>query len=171
MEYLILVFLHLLFGIIWAGGAIAAGFFIIPAVLEAGPAGGAVMAGVTRRKLPVVLSIAATLVLLTGVRLYMLRFTTQWFVTPEGLALTLGAVLGLGAFIIGLFVQTPTAEKLGALAAKIAASGAPPTPAQSAELQALRGRLGRVAKITAWHLLIAIVLMAGHRIIAMIQSM
>ena len=46
MEYLILIFLHVLFGIFWAGGAIVAGFFIFPSVLDAGPAGGAVMAGV-----------------------------------------------------------------------------------------------------------------------------
>jgi uncharacterized membrane protein len=170
MESVTLIFLHVLFGIVWAGGAIVAGFFIIPSVLEAGPAGGMVMAGVTRRKLPVVLTVSATLVLLTGVRLYMLRFNSQWLVTPEGLALTLGAILGLGAFILGVFVQKPTAERLGALAAQVAASGAPPTSAQAAELQALRERLGRVAKLTAWHLLVAVVLMAGHRLIAMIQS-
>jgi uncharacterized membrane protein len=170
MEYLLLIFVHVLFGIVWAGGAIMAGFFIIPSVLEAGPAGGMVMAGVTKRKLPVFLSISATLVLLTGVRLYMLRFNSQWLVTPEGLALTIGAILGLGAFILGLFVQKPAAEKLGALAAKVAASGAPPTGAEAAELKALRERLGRIAKITAWHLLVAAILMAGHRLLAMIQS-
>ena len=171
MEYLLLIFLHVLFGIFWAGGAIVAGFFIIPSVLEAGPAGGAVMAGVTKRKLPIIFSVAATIVLVTGLRLYMLRFNSQWLVTPEGIALTLGALLGLGAFLIGLFVQKPAAEKLGALAAKVAASGAPPTAAQAAELQELRTRLGRIAKVTGWHLLIAIILMTGHRVIAMLQSM
>ena len=54
MEYLILIFVHVLFGIFWAGGAIVAGFFILPAVVDAGPAGGAVMAGVVRRRLPVI---------------------------------------------------------------------------------------------------------------------
>ena len=168
MEYLILIFLHVLFGIFWAGGAVVAGFFIIPSVLEAGPAGAAVMAGVTRRRLPVIFSLAAIVVLLTGIRLYMLRFTPEWLVTKEGIALSLGAVLGLGGFFIGLFVQKPTAERLGALARQLAAAGTAPTAAQAAELQALRERLGRVAKVTAWHLLIASVLMAGHAVVAVL---
>ena len=168
MEYLILIFLHVLFGIFWAGGAIVAGFFILPAVVDAGPAGGAVMAGVVRRRLPVIISLAAVIVLLTGVRLYMLRFTPEWFLTKEGLVLSLGALLAIGAFVIGLFVQKPVAERLGALAGQLAAAGSAPTAAQAAELQALRARLRRVANLTAWHLLVASILMAGHRLAAVL---
>jgi hypothetical protein len=166
MEYLTLVFLHVLFGILWAGGAIVAGLFIIPSVIDAGPGGAAVMAGVARRRLPLVLTTAGSIVVLTGLRLYMLRFSSDWIASPHGLVLTLGAVLGLGAFVIGVFVQRPAAMQLGALGARIAASGAPPTAEQAAELQALRARLQRVARLTAWHLIGAAVLMASHRFVA-----
>ena len=168
MEYLILISLHAFFGIIWAGATVLAGFFIVPSVFEAGPAAGPVMAGIARRKMPIILSLAATIVVITGLRLYMLKFTPEWLVTKEGIALSLGGLLALGAFVMGLFIQKPTAERLGALAAQIAASGAPPTAAQAAELQALRGRLLRIAKVTGWHLLVAALLMASHKLVAVL---
>jgi uncharacterized membrane protein len=164
MEYFTLIFLHVFLGIVWAGGAIVAGIFIIPAGRAGGPAGGAVVAGVARRKLPLVLTMAAALVVLTGVRLYMIRFTPAWLTSPEGIVLTLGGLLGLAAFVLGVFIQRPTAERLGALSADIAKSGAPPSASQNAELQALRQRLRKVASLTAWHLLGAAALMSAHRL-------
>jgi len=70
--------------------------------------------------------------------------------------------------VMGLFIQKPAAERLGALSAQIAASGKAPTAAQAAELQALRTRLGRIAKLTAWHLLVAALLMATHRLVSVL---
>ena len=166
MEYLSVVFLHILFGIVWAGGAIITGFFILPAVLEAGPGGGAVMAGVAKRKLPIFLSIASVMVVLTGARLYMFRFSSGWLTSPEGFVLTLGALLAVAALAMGLGIQKPTVEKLGALSAKIAASGQPPSSAEKAELDALRTRLKKIGALTAWHLLGAATLMAMHRLAA-----
>ena len=49
MEFPVLILIHVVFGIFWAGGAIVLGLFVVPAVLDAGPAGGAVMAGVVKR--------------------------------------------------------------------------------------------------------------------------
>jgi len=166
MEYVTLILLHVFFGILWAGGAIAAGFFIIPAVLEAGPAGGPVMAGVLKRRFPVVMTASALVVVLTGLRLYSMRFSLDWLGTTHGIVLSIGALAGIGAFIIGFFVQRPTADKMGALGAKLAAKGAPPSPEEAAEMQALRTRLGKVARVTAWHLIVAALLMAAHQLAA-----
>lgn len=164
MEYLSLVFLHVFFGILWAGGGAATGLFILPSVIDAGPAGGAVMAGVVKRKFPLVMTVSAWVVLLTGLRLYMLRFSTTWVTTPEGLVITLGAILAIGAFVLGVFIQKPTVEKLSALGAAVAASGAPPSPAQAGQMQALRTKLQKIGRLTAWHLLGAAALMAMHRL-------
>src|SRR5262245_22697536 len=101
MEFPFLILLHVAFGIVWAGGAIVLGLFVLPSILDAGPGGGAVMAGVVKRRMPIVLTMAAALVVLTGLRLYMLRFSVGWLTSPEGLVLSLGALLGLGAFGIG----------------------------------------------------------------------
>jgi uncharacterized membrane protein len=167
MEFSTLLLVHVFFGILWGGGAIAAGFFIIPSVLEAGPAGGAVMAGVMRRRFPILMSVAAGLVVLSGLRLYSMRFSTAFLGTPEGVVLTLGAVLGLGGFFMGVFAQRPTAQRLSALGAQIAAAGVPPTAEQAAEMQTFRARLSKVARLTAWHVLVASLLMASHRLAAM----
>lgn len=167
MEYAVLILLHVAGGLLWAGGAITAGFFVIPAVLEAGPAGGAVMAGVVKRGFPGVMTAAGGVVVLTGLRLYSLRFDVEWLANPEGLALTVGGLLGIGAMVIGQFLQKPLVMRIGALAGQIAAAGTPPTAEQAAELAALRTRLGKVARITAWHVLGASVLMAMHRLTTM----
>lgn len=167
MEYLVLIFLHVTLGIFWAGAAAVLGLFIIPSVLDAGPAGGAVMAGVVKRRMPIYLTTAGALVVLTGIRLYMVRFSPAWLTSPEGLVLTLGALLGIGGLGIGVGVQKPTVQKLSALGQQIAKSGAPPSAEQAAEMKALQQKLRRSAKLTAWHLIAASALMASHRLATM----
>jgi hypothetical protein len=164
MEYLILVFLHVLCGIFWAGAGIVLGLFVVPSVMEAGPQAGGVMLGIARRRLPMVMTVLGAIVVLTGLRLYMLRFSPAWLSTPNGIVLTVGGVLGLGAFAIGVFVQRPAAMRMGVLAAEIARAGGTPDPARAAEVQALRAKLGRAATLTALHLLGAATLMAVQRL-------
>jgi hypothetical protein len=168
MEFPVLILLHVAFGILWAGGAVVLGLFVLPSVLDAGPAGSAVMAGVVKRRMPVVLTLAAALVVLTGIRLYMLHFSMDWLTSAEGLVLTLGALLGLGGFGLGVFVQKPTAERLALLGLQVAQSGGPPTAAQTGELRALQAKLRRVGRLTAWHLIGSALLMASHRLAAML---
>lgn len=148
-------------GIFWAAAGIAVGLLIVPSVMDAGPGGGAVMQGIVRRKFPMIMTITGTIVILTGLRLYMVRFSWAWLQTPDGIVLTLGGILALGAYAIGVFVQRPTAQRLGVLAAEMARGGAA-DPARAAEMQALRARMLRVARLTAWHLAGAAALMAGH---------
>ncbi len=163
MEIAILRLIHLGCGILWAGGAVLVGFFIVPAVGEAGPAGGAVMQGVVKRKMPLFLTGLGLLTVLSGARLYMIRFSMQWLYTAEGICLTLGGLLGTAALIVGITVSKPTVEKMGKLGAEIKAAGGPPTPEQAALMQALGARVGKAAKVVAWHVIVAVVLMAGLR--------
>lgn len=167
MEYLGLVFLHVVFGVVWAGGGVVLGLFVIPSVVEAGPAGGAVMAGVMKRKLPIMMTVAGLVTVLTGARIYFVRFSTEWLRTPEGIAITIGALLAIEAMIIGIFVQKPVAQKIGALGARMASAGRPPTPEESSEMRALQGRLRVAATVSAWSVLGAAILMAAHRLATM----
>jgi hypothetical protein len=166
MEYVSLILIHVAAGVFWAGGVMTAGFFVIPAVIEAGPAGGAVMGGVMKRKFAVLMVTAGTLVVLTGLRMYMVRFSSQWLGSPEGIVLTLGGLLGIGALAIGITIQKPASERMAALAAQIAASGGTPTAEQAAQMAALRARLLKIARINAFHVLAATLLMASHRLFA-----
>ncbi|MBM4185156.1 MAG: hypothetical protein FJ207_13230 [Gemmatimonadetes bacterium] len=113
------------------------------------------------------MTVSGAIVVLTGLRLYSILLSGDWIVTPQGIVLSLGAIAGIGAFVTGVWVQKPTAEKLGALAGQVAAAGKPPTSDQAAELERLRTRLAKVAKVTAWHLIVAAVLMASHRMAAL----
>lgn len=164
MEYPILILIHLSCGVVWAGGLITVGFFVVPAVFESGPAGGAVIAGIMRRRFATLMTAAGALVVVSGLRLYMLRFSADWIGSANGIVLTLGALLGLAAFIIGVFVQKPTATRFAALGAKLASSGDAPSAEEAAELEALRVRLAKIAKVSAWHVLAALLLMAAHRL-------
>jgi uncharacterized membrane protein len=168
MEYASLVLIHVFFAIIWAGGVVTMSMFVFPSVFEAGPAGGAVMAGMIKRKFPVFMTTSGVLVVLSGIRLFTLQpLSADWFMSPHGIVLTLGGIAGLGALAIGFAVAKPTSEKLGALAGQIAAAGTPPTPEQAAEMAALRTKLAKVARVTAFHLLAAAILMSSHRLAAM----
>jgi uncharacterized membrane protein len=168
MEFPVLILLHVAFGILWAGGAVLIGLFIVPSILDAGPAGGAVMAGIIKRRMPAVLTVAAALVVLTGVRLYMLRYSLAWLMSLEGLVLTFGAMLALGAFGLAVFVQKPAASRLAALGVQVAMTGGAPDAAQAAELRELQAKLRHVARLVAWHLVGASLLMASHRLAAML---
>jgi hypothetical protein len=163
MEYFLLIFLHVLGGILWAGGAFVMGVFFVPAVMEAGPGAGPVMAGLIRRRFPTVMMTFGLIVVLTGLRLYMLRFSSAWLVSAEGIVLTLGALLAIAGLAMGIAIQRPAAQRLGVLAAGLAKSGQAPTPEQMAEMQALRSKAVRTGRLIAWHLMAAAALMAFHR--------
>lgn len=157
MEYSALILIHVAAGIVWGGGVLINGFFLIPAVLEAGPAGGTVMAALVRRHYSPYLVTAAVLALLSGLRLYQLRFSLAWLGTAEGAVLTLGGLLAISAWAIGLFRQKPLAAQMAQLAQQ----------GRHDELPAVATRFVRYARLSAWHLVAVVLLMAGHRLAAL----
>ncbi len=169
MEYGFVRLLHITAGVLWAGFAGFIGWYLMPALKAAGPqAGGAVMVQVMARKLPVFMNVAALVVFLTGIRLYMLSFSMAWLTSGLGISLTFGAVLALGGAVIGVAVSRPTFMKLAALSADVKAKGMPPTAEQQAELDRLSAKGSRASTLVAWHLLGATVSMAGSRLFAML---
>jgi uncharacterized membrane protein len=165
LSYTLTVLVHVLFGILWAGGSVALGLFVIPAVIEAGPNGGPVMGGIVKRKLPQIYTGFAVLTVLSGLFLLHVRSAGNpaFWGSTEGIVLSVGALLGLGAFGIGVGMQRPAAMGLGALGAQIAAQGTPPTAEQGAQMAALRAKLGKAARLQAFHVLAAALCMAAHR--------
>jgi len=172
MAYGILVFVHVLSTALWASIAFFFGHFLVPAVFGAGPAGGAVMGGLIQRKMPQFMTLAAVLGVASGLALYWLRFSAEgagaaWALRPEGLALTLGGLAGLHAFIKGLLVSKPTAEKLGALGAQIAQAQGKPSPELLAEFQATQAKMAKSSRSSGYELLAAMALMSMHRLLAL----
>jgi hypothetical protein len=171
MLFAVLIFVHVFCGTLWAVGAFTIGFFVIPSVLEAGPGGGLVMGGiVVKRKFPIFMTLWAALAVLSGLGLWAIDFNAKggvsWLTHPEGVVLTLSALGALHAFVKGLLVQKPTAEKMAALGIQIAQAQGKPDPALLEEMKATQAKLGKVARSGAFELLGVAALMALHQILA-----
>jgi putative copper export protein len=79
--------LHVVSAATWLGAAIFVGWFLMPALIEAGPDGGKVMNGVQRRGWVAVAPVIAVLTVVSGIYLYI-----PYMGSPS----TMGSVLGAG---------------------------------------------------------------------------
>jgi hypothetical protein len=152
MLFTILILVHVASSFFWGGGVLIGGLFFVPSIMEAGPGGGAVMAGVIKRHYTARMTGASIVAIVSGIWLYALRFSPAWALSPEGLVLALGGLLALSAWGIGTFRQKPLALAMGALARE----------GRHHEIPPLAAKLERHAKIAAWHVVAVILLMAGH---------
>lgn len=162
-------FIHVLAGVTWAGALIFVGWFVLPAVRGAGPAGGAVMQQLVRvQRLPAHLITLMALTLLSGFSLFYLdivAFGAAWVHTGPGRTFSLGAAFAILAALFGMFVNAPAAKRMGVLGAAIAATGAPPSQEQAAELGRLQVRLTTAARVITVLILLAVTCMAVARYI------
>ena len=86
-----------------------------------------------------------------------------WMRSPTGMVFGAGAVFAIIAIVIGLTVNMPTAKRMGTLLAAIQASGAPPSPDQTADVRGLQARLGKALRVVATLLVLATAAMAIAR--------
>ncbi len=88
-----------------------------------------------------------------------------WIGTGTGLVFTFGGLMGISAFITGVFVAKRTADRMGKLQAQLARDGQP-TQEQRAELGRLGRRLDLAGRITFGLMLAALFAMATARYIS-----
>jgi len=159
--------LHVVAGTIWAGAAIVIAVYILPATRAAGTAGSAVLRELTVvRRVPEVLLALALVTIVSGIYLFGVAsggFQSAWLHSRPGMGYSLGGASALIAFVIGSTVNIPTARRIGALAAQLQASGAPPTPEQANTLRRLSLRLLQGTRAVAVLVSIATTLMALAR--------
>lgn len=165
--FLLLRLIHIVIGVAWAGSIIFIAMFLLPAVKSTGPNGGAVMSYLTQvKRMPSYLMGGVLLTILSGIALYWndsAGFSTQWMASGPGRTFAFGGAMGIIVAIIGGAVNAPAAARLGALGAEIKAAGGPPSPAQTAEIQRLQGRLTNAMRATAVFLTLALIAMAVAR--------
>lgn len=163
----VLRLLHIVGGVLWVGAIVLMAGFVIPAIRSSGPGGGNVMRDlVGNRKLPVYLSILSWGTILTGGALAWRDagpMGFRWFEQGMGLMLGIGATLGLAGGLIGLFVNAPTAKRLGALGARIQSAGRAPLPEELHDMQRMQDTLFGATKLTALLLVLATMAMATAR--------
>lgn len=154
MDLLVIVLrlVHVVLGAIWVGMMTFTTFFLMPAMMEAGPEGGKVMAALQRRRLMTVMPLIALLTIVSGVwlmaRLY--GANAAFMSSPMGMSLMIGALAALLALLLGVFVGRPAM-------ARAAASTDP------AEIGRLRARAAAVSRIAALLVLLAAGAMAVAR--------
>jgi hypothetical protein len=152
--------LHMLMGALWLGGLALMAFFLGPAMSDAGPEGGKVMAGLERHKLMTYFPIIAGLSILSGAWL-LWRFTSGDFAQSTFHMFATGAVLGLAAAIIGGAVVGRTANKLAALGKQAAAAtDAQQRGAIMAQMAPLKKRMATFTHVVFFLVLGAFIFMA-----------
>ncbi len=163
----ILRFVHIVCGVLWGGGVVVLGVFILPSVIAAGPAGGPVMKEMVQvRKMPNVLMGLAIATVLAGLGLFYNDAHGEgntWASSRMGMIISIGALLALISVTIGATIGAPNAKKMGAHAAAMMAKGGPPSEADKAEMARLQQRVLLASRIVAVLVVLAATAMAVGR--------
>ena len=168
MDVTLIVFrlVHVLGGVFWVGAMVFVANFLVPAVGDAGPDGGKVIAALMRRRFMTIIPIVAALVILSGLWLYWRAssgFSTDYMKSGPGHAYAIGALCAITAFIIGMTVTRPATIRSIQLA-QAAATAEPGEREKILETaQAARERGARYGRIIAVLLLLATAAMAVGR--------
>lgn len=164
---ILLRLIHIVAGALWVGAGVAYFLYFEPSAKGLGPARSKFMQDlVGKYRYPIFMNVSSMLTILAGLALYWFSsggLSMAWVASGPGLGFTLGALAGLIAFGIGFFGIRPRAQRLGALGAAIAASGAPPTPEQGAELGRLDAEIHAIERWDVIMLVISLALMAVSR--------
>jgi uncharacterized membrane protein len=141
-ELVVLRLVHILGGMIWVGSGIFNAFFLLPALAQAGPAAGQVLAGLQRRRLFTFLPIVALLTILSGVRLMQLtsaNFSSAWFNSAPGRTYAWSGLAAIVGFVVGVVIARPAAMRAAGVGATLAATTDPAARAPlAARLEVLR---------------------------------
>jgi hypothetical protein len=156
--------IHILAGSFWVGAAVVTTAFLMPTARALGPEGGRfVQAILGKFRLSNYISLSAILTTLAGIALYWIAsdgLQPAWIFTSAGIILSIGAMTGIVAAILGGVVTAPTAARMEALSKEMQSAGGPPKPEQLAQLQKLQLRLGQAGLWGTILLVVTIVAMA-----------
>jgi uncharacterized membrane protein len=167
LIYLIVLrIIHIVAGVCWVGGAFMYFLFLEPSVKATAPGSGQFMQYfIARRNYPIYMGMTSLLTVLAGGLLYWHSsggFNLNWVTSGPGWGYTIGSVVAIVVFFIGLLMIKPRAERLGGLGHEIGVAGAP-TPAQAAELQKLGHEMALLGRVDFALLAIALLAMATAR--------
>ena len=140
---IILRLLHIVGGVLWVGMFFLMMIFIMPAIQEAGPAGGTIVQGLQRRKLLVVMPVTAIVTLLSGLWLFWVvsrGFDPTYMRSPMGRMLGVGAASAIIAFVVGIAIYRPAMMRAAALAEQLSKASEAERTAGTSELARLRAR-------------------------------
>ncbi|HSB66324.1 MAG TPA: hypothetical protein VLD65_07080 [Anaerolineales bacterium] len=167
-TYLIILrFIHIVASVCWAGGGFTFFLFIEPTAKSLAPMGMQfIQYMVTKRRFSIFMVIFSTLTLISGTLLLWKRAGGRWndyLSTGPGLMFTIGSVVGVVVYLIGMLGVNPRALKLAKYGNEIQASGGTPTPAQGAALHRLDKELSVLSLADFALVALSLALMASAR--------
>ena len=164
---IVLRFIHVVASVCWAGGGFVFFLFIEPTARSLAPSGMQfVQHMVNKGRFSLFMVISSTLTVISGALLLWQDASGQWLEwvkTGPGLGFTIGSIVGIVVYFIGMFGVNPRAVKLAKLGQEIQAAGGPPTPAQVAELQKLSKQMSTLSLADFLLVALSLALMATAR--------
>jgi uncharacterized membrane protein len=165
--YILLRTTHIFASMLWIVSAFFYFFFVEPSVKSLGPVAPKFMQEfIEKRRYSIYMSLVSALTILSGVWLYWnssggLQFS--WIKSGPGIGFTIGAVVSLLVFLMGMLMIKPRAERIGKLGREIGESGNPSNLDKVAEMQKLGKDLSRLERIDIIMLTIAMLTMVTGR--------
>lgn len=160
---IILRIVHIVSGVFWVGGAALFFFYLEPTMNKLGPdAEKFVDEMVNRRKVPIYFVTFSTLTVLAGVILYWRDFGGI-STSPVGLALGLGGIAALVAWLGGNLLIPKTLGQLSGIVTEIKQAGGPPSGELASRLHATQERLRMIGLVDIALLIFAVAAMASAR--------
>jgi hypothetical protein len=166
---LLLIFrvIHVVAGVFWTGTMFFMVLLLEPSVRSVGSDGAKVMGALQARGFMNIMPVVALLTILSGIGLYWRILGPPgpaWVASSYGVVLAAGGIAALVAFVIGIAVMRPATLAAGTIMRS--AGGLPAGPEREAvlqEVQVLRGRSRRAARLVVVLLMLAVVAMAVAR--------
>lgn len=159
--------IHIITGVFWAGGVIMMAWFIAPAAGASGEGGQAFMKELTQEtRMVLFLSVSSFLAIVSGIYMYWVfsgGLDRDWLSSGKGVALTIGGIAAVGAFLTGQLISGSAARRIARLAGEIQKGEGSPGEEQLNEIKGLQGRMARGANWTAILIVVALVGMALGR--------
>ncbi len=141
----VLRIIHIFAAVTWVGGGIFFVSAVAPTVAAAGPDGGRFMLRLASvGRMFQVLTGSAIVTVLAGVLLFWPTsggLNSDWLKSGHGIALTVGAIIGILAMLHAAFASGPITRRLGAVANDILNHQGPPPADLMQQAQALGARL------------------------------
>ena len=165
----VLRIIHIFAAVTWVGGGIFLLSVLMPTVGDAGPDGGRFMLHLSKYgRLGRLLTVSSLLTVLAGLLLFYPTtgsLNSSYLTSPNGITLTIGAIVGLLAFLHGAFVSGPVTRKMEAVAKQILDQKGPPPAELMQQAQALGAKLGRNAAVSVGMAAVALLFMAAAQTI------
>jgi uncharacterized membrane protein len=161
---IVLRIVHIAGGVAWVGGAAMFFFYLEPTINKLGPdAEKFVDEVINRRKAPIYFAATSTLTVIAGIVLYWRDFGRIDTTSSFGVALGLGGIAGLIAWLGGNLLIPRTLTKVAAIITEVKAGDGPPSNEQAARLHAAQHRLRLIGLVDIALLAFAVVAMASAR--------